>query len=255
MQLQPNVKGIAQLAVYLGIPIVVLICFFRDKFFPSDVPQEYIILMSTGVAAFFASLIVAIIYRFLWRQWPMLFGVEDLNGRWEGWYYRSDTNDICPTAHEIIQQTPLTVSVHAFGWRNGLSNTSSSRIAGFAQASGTSTPTLIWPYQTDARANDPEGNHDGTHIMTLVRSGKSRELHGEYYNNRHHPDGKTRGAWGVIRLKYTSTKPMACIGYSESQGCPVAWAMPKVPEDLLALKRAMSEEEPRVNDNPPVKHP
>ncbi len=246
MQMQPNVKSIVYLAVFLSIPIAVLISFVRAKLLPLSTPQDphvdLVLLMSTGVVAFLVSLVIAGVYRFLWRLWPTLFGVENLNGRWEGWYYRSLTNDICPTAHEILQQTPLTVSVQAFGWRDGLINKSSSRTAGFAQAAGTTTPTLIWPFQTKGRTDDPGGHHDGTHIMTLVRLGESRYLHGEYYNNRLHSDGKTRGAWGIIRLKYTKTKPMGHIGSIDEMGQPRAWAMPDVHENLLAIQRAMSEE-------------
>lgn len=244
MQLQPNIKGIVYLAVFLSIPIAVLVSVVRSKIFPSGSPSspdaDLLLLVSTGLVAFLVWLLVTGVYRWLWRLRPGLFGVENLNGRWEGWYYRNQSNEICPTAHEILQQTPLTISVQAFGWREGQMNKSPSTVAAFAQASGTATPILIWPYHTEGRDDDPGGTHDGTHIMTIVRQGQDRYLHGEYYNNRPHPDG-TRGAWGVIRLKYTSTKPMGHIGSIGQDGKPLDWAIPAVPSDLIAIRQAMSQ--------------
>ncbi len=126
-----------------------LVSFVRAKFLPLNMPGspgvDFALLMSTGVVAYVVSLIVVGgVYRLGWRLWPTLFGVVNLNGRWEGWYYRSHDNSICPTAHEILQQSPLTVSAQAFGWRNGQMNRSVSRTACFAQVSGTTTPILIW---------------------------------------------------------------------------------------------------------------
>lgn len=239
MQVQHNLKGIVYLAVFLSIPILLMVNVLRSKIFtsgPLQSPQaDLLLLASTGIVAILVWLLVAAVYRFLWRLRPTLFAVENLNGRWEGWYYRSLTNDICPTAHEILQKTPLTVSVQAFGWRRGQMNKSISKIAGFAQAPGTTTPILIWTYHTEGREGDLGGDHDGTHVMTLIRDGKDLYLHGKYYNNRLHEDKKTRGAWGVIRLKYTLTKPMNHIGSIGEDGRPRDWAMPDVPDDLLAI--------------------
>lgn len=178
-----------------------------------------------GTATATATVAYYLLHRYFWR-WRMFrraLKIPDLSGRWEGWSYRSLTQEWLPSAHEISQQA-LDIGASAWGpnnWSRGLCASIVSDRHGVAFE-------FVWSYKTETvgPGGQPGDTHQGTHFHRLVERDGNKYLEGTYITDRIRSGDKTMGAGGFHRLVWVSNTFKNGLDYDEGK----KWGMEK-PKD------------------------
>lgn len=172
-----------------------------------------------------------------WNRWPFKLlhrDIQDLSGRWEGWYLSEFDHDPRALAHEI-QQRGVEVIVDGFG-----ATTLARSIATSLVTNGMNGCTeLIWAYKTDtvgpretaaasgkaaAGASGRAGDtHSGVHVLFYEHRADGEYLRGYYINDRVRVKSGKRGLAGWVEVKRTDKRMHHGLCFDES------WAMPVPP--------------------------
>ena len=166
--------------------------------------------------------------KWLWRApfLQKLFGIPDLSGRWEGWYWNTMGQVWLPNAHEIAQNS-WRVSFHSWGPKN-----ESTTVFATLLSDGHGKIELASIYTTKAISGTAEA-HMGASNLSLSRTANEVRLLGTYWTNGKRDDG-TQGKYGYIRLVKARKEKQNMTGLSFIE---TDWAMSmpgEAPEPLRA---------------------
>ena len=167
--------------------------------------------------------------KWLWRT-PLLkklFGIPDLSGRWEGWYWNTLGQSWLPNAHEIAQHS-WRISFHSWGPKN-----ESSTVFATLLSDGHGKIELAAIYTTKAISGQAEA-HMGASNLSLSRTANEVRLVGTYWTNSRRDDG-TRGKYGYIRLVKTRKEKESMTGLSFVE-TDWAMSMPSEPSEPLRIQ-------------------
>lgn len=175
-------------------------------------------LLTFPITAGFLSLLL--VNHVLWRYSPFrqILRIPDLNGRWEGWYFSTHSNQWHETVHEISQRA---LSIVPQCW--GPNNWGRSITASMVTTPHLDSFELVWTYKIEITDRSfPGGNHSGVHFLRYSNDNGAKTLVGRYINDREHANGRA-GVVGYIRLAWVGEQTKGSLSFTnESQ-----WGMRK----------------------------
>jgi hypothetical protein len=138
-------------------------------------------------------------------------GVEELNGRWVGWYKEPDDPEWHPTAQEI-RATANEITVIAYGEAS-----QSQSICAHAERDPFGTWRLIWTYDSKTLIGGYDlADHTGTHIALFTPgAGEKRLMEGMYFNNRRQKNHHL-GTVGEFNCEWVSDTPLHGLAFVEA---------------------------------------
>jgi hypothetical protein len=140
----------------------------------------------------------------------------DISGRWEGWSYRSLTEEWVPAAQEF-KQDGKNIVANAWGPRNWAHGLTASIVHDGA------TYQLIWSYWTESTGQGRLGDsHTGTHYFKYSERSGHKYLEGKYATDRVRED-RTTGSAGFHRLIWVSRELKSALDFRDD----APWGLPK----------------------------
>lgn len=217
------VRSVAVVAIMIWAIILLIVGLF-------DRAHILAALGHATLAVSIVSVLVFATFRWLWRLPPIkwILDIPDFSGRWEGWYFRTLSDDALPMAEEIRQRMWF-VTANAWGPNNRIQVITASVVT---DAHG-GQPTLVWTYHaeniTASSEAPPRGGdrHMGTHSHALTRKAGGDFLEGGYFNDRVRDDDRTIGAGGYVKLRRVGQVYKDCLAYDKKatwgMQCPDEW--------------------------------